>query len=111
MSYRSKHTMKAYMPFGLGEIEVSIRYTYLPGRPAVMYLRNGDPGYPAEDPEIEFVSATSTLHQLDDMMQKMLDEWAAEYLAEDEGFAAAMEHAESGIEAAREYAAELRAER
>ena len=41
----------------------------------------------------------------------MLDEWAVEYLAEREGFGAAIEHAESVIERDREYAAELRAER
>lgn len=27
--------------------------SYSPGRPAVMYLRNGDPGYPEEPAEIE----------------------------------------------------------
>lgn len=37
------------------EIPVKIRVThYTPGRPAVMYLRNGDPGYPDEPAEIEW---------------------------------------------------------
>lgn len=35
------------------EEEYQVKFTYTPGRPAVMYLRNGDPGYPAEGPEIE----------------------------------------------------------
>ena len=34
---------------------------YTPGRPAVMYLRNGDPGYPAEGPEIELSEDADTL--------------------------------------------------
>lgn len=29
-------------------------YEYTRGRPAVMHLRNGDPGYPADPPEIDF---------------------------------------------------------
>ncbi len=32
---------------------VRIWFSYTPGRPAVMYLRNGDPGYPAEPAEVE----------------------------------------------------------
>ncbi len=37
------------------EIPVAIRVThYAAGRPAVMYLRNGDPGYPDEPAEIEW---------------------------------------------------------
>ena len=37
----------------IGSWEVRVEYTFSPGRPAVMYLRNGDPGYPEEGPEIE----------------------------------------------------------
>ncbi|GHV34752.1 hypothetical protein AGMMS4952_27140 [Spirochaetia bacterium] len=28
--------------------------SFHPGRPAKMYLRNGDPGYPAEDDECDY---------------------------------------------------------
>lgn len=35
------------------DVSFIISYSYSPGRPAVMYLRNGDPGYPADPPEIE----------------------------------------------------------
>lgn len=38
------------------KIELEVRYQR--GSPAVMYQRNGDPGWPAEDPEIEVISAT-----------------------------------------------------
>jgi hypothetical protein len=34
------------------EIEVEVTGTYCPGRPECRYLRNGDPGYPAEPSEI-----------------------------------------------------------
>ncbi len=91
----SKHKMLAYCPFGIepDSLEVLIEYTYSPGRPARMYLRNGDPGYPADPPEVDFVSAKLTLHTIDDSMQKMLDEWAAEYLSEDYGRAKALDNA------------------
>ena len=35
------------------EIDVHVCVSgYTPGSPAVMYLKNGDPGYPAEGPDI-----------------------------------------------------------
>lgn len=44
------------------EFLASVRITnYSPGRPAVMYLRNGDPGYPAEPEEYEFKLAHNWL--------------------------------------------------
>ena len=50
--------MKIYrmdIPFGIDGTDVilDVEYTYTPRRPAVMYLRNGDPGYPEEPQEIE----------------------------------------------------------
>lgn len=39
------------------DIEVDISGLYYTGRPAQMYLRNGDPGYPMEDAEVEIISA------------------------------------------------------
>tara|TARA_R110000868_G_scaffold86015_1_gene241492 strand:+ start:789 stop:1148 length:360 start_codon:yes stop_codon:yes gene_type:complete len=39
----------------IGCVELRVIYTYRRGSPAVMYLRNGDPGYPEESPEIEIV--------------------------------------------------------
>jgi hypothetical protein len=34
------------------EEEWTAHYDYSPGRPAVMYLRNGDPGYPEDPPQL-----------------------------------------------------------
>jgi len=39
----------------LGEEKFWIDYSYLPGHPGVHTLRNGDPGYPPEGPEIEIL--------------------------------------------------------
>ena len=35
------------------DLEVIVHFTYSAGRPQVNYLRNGDPGYPAEPPEFD----------------------------------------------------------
>jgi hypothetical protein len=36
-----------------GEHDYTVWFDYSPGRPGKMYLRNGDPGYPDEPPELE----------------------------------------------------------
>lgn len=41
-----------------GERTVDIAYDYSAGRPAVMYLRNGDPGYPEEPAELEVLQVS-----------------------------------------------------
>lgn len=104
----SKHTMRDAIPFGYDEIPVDIKFTYSPGRPAVMYLRNGDPGYPADPPEIDLVSVHLEID--DPKLNKMATDWAIEYLASDEGFARAVEVATDNNEYDRELAAEARAE-
>lgn len=45
----AKYTLTAYCPFGLGEIEVDIVYTYSRGRPArgPSYASGGEPAEPA----------------------------------------------------------------
>ena len=40
----------------LANLQVEVSFTHTPGCPAVMYQRNGDPGWPAEADEIEFVN-------------------------------------------------------
>jgi hypothetical protein len=35
------------------ELEVEVDFEYTPGTEDVMYLPNGDPGYPGEAPELE----------------------------------------------------------
>lgn len=96
----SKHKMTAWAPFGLepDSLEVLIEYKFSPGRPAKMYLRNGDPGYPADPAEVDFLSAKLVHHTINDSMQKMLDEWAVEYLASDDGFTDAVENAQDDSE-------------
>ena len=90
-----KHTIIAeievkHQPAGMGlpddEYEVSypkveIEYSYIKGSPAVMYLRNGDPGWPAEPAEMEMLAARlingdgllPTKDQLEDWAQNWLD--------------------------------------
>ena len=49
--------MKIILDCGdLGEQEAEIEYTYTPGTPDVMYMPNGDPGYPGDPPEFEITS-------------------------------------------------------
>lgn len=100
MTAATYHKMIAYAPFGLepDAIEVLLTFTFLPGTRATHI----DPADPAE---VEFVSATATLHTLDAGMQAMLDDWGREYLA-NEGFADAADTASEDIEAAREEARE-----
>jgi hypothetical protein len=40
----------------IGEIPVTISFSYYAGREGSMYKRNGDPGDPPEDAEIEILS-------------------------------------------------------
>lgn len=42
------------------EYEIAVKFTVSKYHPAVMYLRNGDPGYPAEGGEVEVDSAIRT---------------------------------------------------
>ena len=92
----SKRTITAFAPFGLDPdgLPVDITFNYTKGRPAVMYLRNGDPGYPADPAEVEFVSVTCEDLTLPPAYQKKLDEWAVEYLASDDGYGKALDFAD-----------------
>lgn len=73
--------------------KVEITYSYSPGSPAVMYQRNGDPGWPAEPAEIELIN----VHLIDGdglaPNDQQLREWAYDWL-HDAGFDQACEHAE-----------------
>lgn len=104
---RTTHRMKALCPFALDSIEVEITYTFTPGSPAVMY---GDNSHPADPDEAEFVSVETWVGTLTPSLQKMLEEWAVEYLASDDGCAAAVDQAEDTIEGDLERAAEMRDE-
>ena len=54
-----KITAAVNCTLAIGDLEIDFvaHYAYSPGRPAVRYLRNGDPGYPEEPAEIEIVGA------------------------------------------------------
>lgn len=62
------------------DAEYTLTFGYRPGRPAVMHLRNGDPGYPADPPEIEFVSVEPLPAQEPERMEMLC--WARDWLDE-----------------------------
>lgn len=95
------------------EDEQEITFEFRPGRPEVRTLRNGDPGYPADPDEIEFVSikpGAGDHGAFSDIADKMLRDEAENWLCSD-GYDAALEIVAEDDEAAREYAAELCADR
>ena len=95
------------------EDEQTITFEFRAGRPEVRTLRNGDPGYPADPDEIEFVSIAPGAGDhgvFSDMAQAGLEDAAQDWLASD-GYDAALEVVAEDHEAAREYAADLRADR
>ena len=116
----TKHKLRATIPYGdpdIGaEIEVEIAFNFTPGRPAVMYLRNGDPGYPADPAEIEFVSAAMVvngkLHPYDGPFpvahQQTLDAISEDWFYSDEGQSEAYAAVADDDEYARDQAAEQR---
>lgn len=73
--------------------ELEITYSYLRGSPAVMYQRNGDPGWPAEPAELDFISAKLINGDGLAPAQEQIDEWAQNWL-DDNGFDQACAHAE-----------------
>jgi hypothetical protein len=88
-----------------------IMFDYVPGRPAIIW---GDPPQPAEPAEVSFVAVAPETGELDhgaftDLAQQSLDDWARDWL--DENYEAALEVVAGDDERAREYAAELRADR
>lgn len=101
-----------------GETELRVHYLFRAGHSGCMYLRNGDPGFPPEDDEIEldyvqrerwvdgkpvWVLVTPQ-DDADDLI-----EWAEAYL---ESHAAEVaEDVSDRDQEAREYAAGLRADR
>ena len=59
---------------------ISIEYSFLPGSPAVMYQRNGDPGWPADPDEIEMLSAVlidrdGLMTLTNDRVNEMAEAW------------------------------------
>jgi hypothetical protein len=118
----SRHKLRATIPHGPSdegaEIEVEIAFNYTRGRPAVMHLRNGDPGYPAGPDEVEFLDAAplcngkpSPFHgAFADLERQWLNDLAEAWLNSNEGQNEAFLTVADDDERAREYAAELRRE-
>jgi len=52
------------------ELDVVVEFTYSPGTPDVMYLSNGDPGYPGDpgECEVEAVYRTDDKKRVKDLM-------------------------------------------
>ena len=57
----------------LGEHDVTITFDFYPGRPARMYLRNGDPGYPEDPAECDIISVE--VHGCDIAGEDHSDAW------------------------------------
>ena len=106
---------------GDDNVELRIHYTFRPGSPAVMYQRNGDPGWP-EDPdeiELDYVEiATAPQPRSSDWRRVLHGEhrfgqylqiWAETYL--EDHFADVIENVAADAADAAEYRAELRADR
>ncbi len=74
------------------EVKVKISYTFVKGSPAVMYQRNGDPGWPAEPHEVELIKATMLDNGGLDPTQDQIDDWASDWL-QDKGYELAVENA------------------
>lgn len=76
-------TFESTFPYRLSgkiaaEFEVRARCHVAPGSPEVRYLRNGDPGYPAEDPELEDIEDIEVdVGGFDAKRGKWVSEWVA----------------------------------
>ena len=55
------------------ELDVVVEYTYSPGTPDVMYLSNGDPGYPGDpaECEVEAVYRTDDKKRVKDILSSL----------------------------------------
>lgn len=112
----SKHKMRATIPHGDPDIgaevdcEIVFSFTAGAGPTGPSYSSGGEPGYPAE---VELVSVDGNLLDMgafQDLHQKAIEDLVSDWL-QDDGYAEALAIVANDDEAAREYAAELRADR
>ncbi len=89
--------------------KVEITYTFTRGADEVRYQSNGDPGYPAEPHELEFISAKLIDGDGLEPEQYQLTDWAEEWL-QDEGYDQACRHAEAASEPDPDFMRDLREE-
>lgn len=107
------HTIRTEYPLAGSEdgLPVEIKFSYSRGRPVVRYLRNGDPGYPAEPEEVEYHSVMPLCPQtLPAIIRAAIETWAREWLESDVGHGAACDKAMDDLNAAYEIAMKYRRE-
>jgi hypothetical protein len=70
------HSTEITLP--LTDLEVKVNFTFTPGRPGKMYLRNGDPGYPDDPAEVELleviVGEDNIIDALSDKVVEMIED-------------------------------------
>jgi hypothetical protein len=101
---KSTHTIDAqievrFVPVSLVETEtaypvVEIEFSYIPGRRAYTPRGESAPIDPPEPPEVEFISARLVEGDGLEPEQGQVDEWAQQWLADDDGYNAAGNAAE-----------------
>jgi hypothetical protein len=108
----SKHTIVTTCPFANEGIEVEVTFNFIKGANPTgpSYASGGEPGYP---PEIELISVkpVDPALILPPDLQKDLDDWTDSWLTDNEGYGMACDRVGDDEDAARERAAELRADR
>lgn len=108
------HKMTAEYPLAGSDdgLPVVITFDYVPGRPARRWLDNGDPGDPGFPAEVDYRSvALADGTDMPGCIQQAVRSWAADYLIDDEGYHRALDAVDDAEDRAREFAAELRADR
>lgn len=83
-------------------LSVLITYLFTQGAPEVRYQRNGDPGWPADPDEVEFVSAKLINGDGIAATQTQIDAWAESWLY-DGGYGDAVDNARRANEPDPDY--------
>ena len=92
------HVIMAACPIADTDFWLHLHFRYTRGRPEVRYLRNGDPGYPADPAEVELVHVELEEGMtLPPKLFACIEAWAAEYLAGD-GYEPACEMAHANLQ-------------
>jgi hypothetical protein len=92
----SEHKIYAEIEIILGDEAyyptVEIKYNFTKGSPAVMYQRNGDPGWPEEPAEVEATDAKLLEGDGLTPTQEQVWQWAQDWIG-NKGYQFACEHA------------------
>ena len=68
------------------EVSFLVSYSYSPGTPMVRYLRNGDPGYPAEPPEIEIEKIERIVEKDEKTTYEAIPQWLEQIIIDSDDF-------------------------